>query len=112
MKGSEENALGKTKASILGKSGAVIKHRQKSLFKIVKLFLFLLIHWKKRYDKTIYILKYPSPIFLYLMYLYQFHTLIASGEQRMDSAIHVHMSFVPQIPLSSSLLHNIERSST
>ena len=45
------------------------------------------------------------------MYLYQPHILIASGEQQMDSAIHVHVSIVPQIPPSSSLLRNIEQSS-
>ena len=37
--------------------------------------------------------------------------VIVSGEQGRDSAIHIHVSFLPQTPLPSRLPHNIEQSS-
>ena len=37
--------------------------------------------------------------------------MIVSGAQQSDSAIHIHVSILPQTPLPSRLLHNIEQSS-
>ena len=37
--------------------------------------------------------------------------MIVSGEQQGDSAIHTHVSILPQTPLPSRLPHNIEPSS-
>ena len=37
--------------------------------------------------------------------------MIVSGEQRRDSAIHIHVSILPQTPLPSRLPHNIQQSS-
>ena len=37
--------------------------------------------------------------------------MIVSHEQQRDSAIHVHVSILPQIPLLSRLPHNIEQNS-
>ena len=37
--------------------------------------------------------------------------VIISGAQQRDSAIHIHISILPQIPLPSRLPHNIEQSS-
>ena len=34
-----------------------------------------------------------------------------SGEQQRDSAIHIHVSLLPQTPLTSQLPHNIDQSS-
>ena len=39
-------------------------------------------------------------------------TLIVSGEQWRDSAIHIRVSILPQAPLPSRLPHNIEQNST
>ena len=39
------------------------------------------------------------------------NVMIISGEQRRDSAIHIRVSILPQIPLPSRLPHNIEQSS-
>ena len=38
--------------------------------------------------------------------------VVVSGEQRRDSAIHTHVSILPQTPVLSRLPHNIEQSST
>ena len=37
--------------------------------------------------------------------------MVVSGEQRRDSAVRIHVSILPQIPLPSRLPHNIEQSS-
>ena len=37
--------------------------------------------------------------------------LIVSGGQQRDSAIHIHVSILPQTPVPSRLPHNIEQSS-
>ena len=37
--------------------------------------------------------------------------VIVSGAQQSDSAIHIHVSILPQTPLPSRLPHNIEQSS-
>ena len=37
--------------------------------------------------------------------------MIDSGEQRRDSAIHIHVSILPQTPLPSRLPRDIEQSS-
>ena len=37
--------------------------------------------------------------------------VIVSGEQRRNSAMHIHVSILPQTPLPTRLLHNIEQSS-
>ena len=39
------------------------------------------------------------------------NVVIVSGEQRRDSAIHIHVSVLPQTPLPSRLPHNTEQSS-
>ena len=39
------------------------------------------------------------------------NVVIVSGEQWRDSAIHIHISILPQVPLPSSLPRNIEQSS-
>ena len=39
------------------------------------------------------------------------NVVIVSGEQRRDSAVHVHVFILPQTPLPSRLPHNIEQSS-
>ena len=39
------------------------------------------------------------------------NVMIISSEQQRDSAIHIHVSILPQIPLPSRLPHNIEKSS-
>ena len=39
------------------------------------------------------------------------NVVIISGEQQRDSAIHIHVSTLPQTPLLSRLPHNIEHSS-
>ena len=39
------------------------------------------------------------------------HAVIVSGAQQSDSAIHIHVSILPQTPLPSRLPHNIEQSS-
>ena len=39
------------------------------------------------------------------------NVVIVSGEQQRDSAIHTHVSILPQTPLPSRLPHNIEQSS-
>ena len=39
------------------------------------------------------------------------NVVVVSGEQRRDSAIHIHVSILPQTPLPSRLAHNIEPSS-
>ena len=39
-----------------------------------------------------------------------YNAVIASGEQRRDSATHIHVSVLPQLPLPSRLPHNIEQS--
>ena len=39
------------------------------------------------------------------------NVMIVAGEQRRDSVIHIHVSLLPQTPLPSSLVHNIEQSS-
>ena len=36
--------------------------------------------------------------------------MLVSGEQQRDSAVHTHVSILPQTPLSSRLPHNIEQS--
>ena len=40
------------------------------------------------------------------------NVVVVSGEQRMDLAIYVHVSSLPQTPLPSRLAHNIEQSTT
>ena len=37
--------------------------------------------------------------------------MIVSGEQQRDSAIHISVSILPQTPLPSGLLYNVEQSS-
>ena len=37
--------------------------------------------------------------------------MVVSGEQQRNSAIHVHVSILPQTPLPSRLSYNIEQSS-
>ena len=39
------------------------------------------------------------------------NVVVISGEQQRDSAIHIHASILPQTPLPSRLLDNIEQSS-
>ena len=39
------------------------------------------------------------------------NNVIVSGEQQMDSVIHVHASILPQAPLPSRLPHNVEQRS-
>ena len=39
------------------------------------------------------------------------NVVIVSGGQQSNSAIHIHVSIFPQIPLPSRLPHNIEQSS-
>ena len=39
------------------------------------------------------------------------NVVMVSGEQRKDSAIHTHVSILPQTPLPSRLPHNVEQSS-
>ena len=39
------------------------------------------------------------------------NVVIVSGEQGRDSAMHIHVSILPQIPLPSKPPHNIEQSS-
>ena len=40
------------------------------------------------------------------------NVVVVSGEQQRDSAIHIHVSVLPQTPLPSRLLHNTEQSSS
>ena len=39
------------------------------------------------------------------------NVVVVSDEQQSDSAIHIHVLIIPQIPLPSRLAHNIEQSS-
>ena len=39
------------------------------------------------------------------------NNVVVSGRQQRDSAIHIHVSILPQTPFPSRLPHNIEQSS-
>ena len=47
----------------------------------------------------------------YFIMEYSQLTVTVSGGQQKDSAIHIHVSIVPQTPFPSGLPHNIEQSS-
>ena len=50
--------------------------------------------------------------FLFCIRVYTVNNVVVvSGEQRRDSAIHIHVSILPQVPFSFRLPHNIEQSS-
>jgi len=50
-------------------------------------------------------------LFILLEYSYLTMFVIFSGEQWRDSALHIHISILPQTPLPSRLAHNIQQSS-
>ena len=52
-----------------------------------------------------------SPPQLFILYWLVNNVVIVSGEQWRDSAMHIHVSILPQTPLPSRLPHNIELSS-
>ena len=50
--------------------------------------------------------------FLFCIWVYPINNVvIVSDEQQKDSALHVHVSILPQTPLPSKLPQNIEQSS-
>ena len=49
--------------------------------------------------------------FLFGIWVLPINNAVISGEQRRDSAIHIHVSILPQTPLPFRLPHNIEQSS-
>ena len=50
-------------------------------------------------------------MFYFILEYSQLTMLCVSGGQQRDSAIHIHISILPQTPLPSRLLHNIEQGS-
>ena len=52
-------------------------------------------------------------MFFKLLYwgIFGYNVVIVSGEQGRDSAIHIHVSILPQTPLPCRLPHNTEQSS-
>ena len=69
-----------------------------------------LTHWTAReflrYSFFFFILN-----FLFGIWVLPINNAVILGEQRRDSAIHIHVSILPQTPLPSRLPHNIEQSS-
>ena len=67
--------------------------------------------WDDLFDPILDNLNYFFQIFYFILEYSRLTVLWVSGGQQRDSIIHIHVSILPQIPLPSRLLHNIERSS-